>query len=73
MWDESVVALQPLRSFLDEACELFPAYLGPFMRLATGLAVGREAAEACYEYLSKRPPLVVECAGPHEHGLQVGD
>lgn len=65
------MALQPLRSFVDEACGLFPAYLGPFLRLATGLSVGAEAAEACYDYLSKRPPLVVEFAGPGQPGLQV--
>lgn len=66
MWDESVVALQPLRSFIDEACELFPAFLNPFLKLATRLAVGREAAESCYEYLSKRPPLVVEFGSREE-------
>jgi hypothetical protein len=71
MWDDSVTALQPLRSFVDDACGLFPAFLGPFLRLATGLTVGPEAAEACYDYLSKRPPLVVEFPGPGQPGLQV--
>lgn len=71
MWDDSVTALQPLRSFVDDACGLFPAFLDPFLRLATGLIVGPEAAEACYDYLSKRPPLVVEFTGPGQPGLQV--
>ena len=71
MWEESVVALQPLRAFMHEACELFPAYLGPFLRLATGLVVGQTAAQSCYDYLSKDPPMVVEFEGPHVDGLQV--
>jgi hypothetical protein len=71
MWDGSVMALQPLRSFMDDACGLFPAFLSPFLRLATALVVGPEAAEACYDYLSKRPPLVVEFATAQEPGLQV--
>jgi hypothetical protein len=71
MWDDAVMALQPLRSFVNEACGLFPAYLAPFLRLATGLSIGAEAAEACYDYLSKRPPLVVEFPGPGQPCLQV--
>ena len=71
MWDESVMALQPLRAFLDDACGLFPAYLAPFLSLSTGLIVGPESAEACYDYLSKRPPLVVEFASVDQPGIQV--
>jgi hypothetical protein len=56
---------------MDDACGLFPAFLSPFLRLASALIVGPEAAEACYDYLSKRPPLVVEFATAQEPGLQV--
>ncbi len=68
VWDESLTSTRPLRHFLDETCDLFPAYPAPFLQLCTGLCQGSAAAAAAYSYLCSQPKLVVEY-GPGVTGL----
>ncbi|KAF8066207.1 LIP1P [Scenedesmus sp. PABB004] len=59
VWDEGLPATRPLRHLLQEVCLLFPAFPGPYLRLATGLAQGPAAAAAAYAHLCSRTCLTV--------------
>jgi hypothetical protein len=62
----------PLRRFLEDSAQLFPAFLDPFLRLATGLTQGPAAAQACYQFISHEVAgMAMELGGPDVFGVQV--
>ena len=65
--DQTLLANQPIRSFLDSLSSLFPAYSIPLLRLLTALAAGTgpTAAAAAYSYFSRSTELTWLHQLPH--------
>ena len=62
----------PLRRFLDDARELFPAFPSPMLRLLSALASGEAAVTAALQYLDSIPGLTCRHS-TQEDSLQLLD
>ena len=55
-WEDRALVV-PVRRFLDDARDLYPAVTAPFLRLLSALATGGAAATAAAGYLDQLPRL----------------